>query len=145
MGTFTEWINKCIEDCRCKGEINTQNKAEALIEKFAEKLDRDGAGGAESAITITATVNVSSGTFSLDDENKDLVDELNTRYISGKPCMAFLTYTFNQIKACYALKHMQSSKNAYNFYFKYDQNGEIYICPSATERWIVVQESNTSQ
>lgn len=37
--SLVKWLNECIEGCRSRGETNTQNKAEILLGKFAEKLD----------------------------------------------------------------------------------------------------------
>lgn len=49
--SLQSWLKDCIEGCRSCGEINTQNKAEVLLEKFAKKLDEEGTGGgANSAI-----------------------------------------------------------------------------------------------
>lgn len=33
------WLKKCIEGCKSSGEINTQNKAEVLLEKLTKELD----------------------------------------------------------------------------------------------------------
>lgn len=44
--SLVSWLKDCIETCRSGGLINTQNKAEVLLERFAEKLDDGGVGGA---------------------------------------------------------------------------------------------------
>lgn len=44
--SLVSWLKDCIETCRSGGIINTQNKAEVLLERFAEKLDEGGVGGA---------------------------------------------------------------------------------------------------
>lgn len=44
--SMVSWLKNCIEDCRSSGIINTQNKAEILLERFAEELDNGGVGGA---------------------------------------------------------------------------------------------------
>lgn len=42
---LVDYMRDCIAECKCKGEINTSSDAEKLLLKFAEKLDKDGAGG----------------------------------------------------------------------------------------------------
>lgn len=70
--SLVDWVNKCIETCKTSAEINTQNKAEVLLQKFAEKLDADGvSGGAIQRIESTDTENpvvlrsLDSGTYVL--------------------------------------------------------------------------------
>lgn len=49
MGEMREWVRDCIENCRSSGRINTQNKAEILLDEFAGYLEEHGAGGGDSS------------------------------------------------------------------------------------------------
>lgn len=52
MGEFRNWIGRCIEDCKTNGSLNSQNAAELLTCKLAEKLDGGGVGGSAGIVRI---------------------------------------------------------------------------------------------
>lgn len=42
MGKLQDYVRECIIGCKSRAEINTQNKAEVLLDKFAQRLDEEG-------------------------------------------------------------------------------------------------------
>lgn len=44
MGKLQDFVRECIINCKASAEINTQSKAEVLLEKFAGHLDENGGG-----------------------------------------------------------------------------------------------------
>ena len=52
MGELRKWVDRCIEDCKTNGSLNSQNAAELLTGKLAEKLDADGTGGSAGIIRV---------------------------------------------------------------------------------------------
>lgn len=49
MGKLQDFVRECIVNCKTSAEINTQSKAEVLLEKFAGHLDENGGGGGASS------------------------------------------------------------------------------------------------
>lgn len=49
MGKLQDFVRECIVECKTRAEINTQSKAEVLLDKFAGHLDDNGAGGGVSS------------------------------------------------------------------------------------------------
>ena len=43
--TNKEWVIRCVEECKTRGDLNTAGGAEYLVERFAEHLDEVGTGG----------------------------------------------------------------------------------------------------
>lgn len=56
MGKFQEFVQRCIVDGKTCAEINTQNKAEVLLDKFARYLDEEGGISGDTSITQTGVV-----------------------------------------------------------------------------------------
>ena len=45
MGNYVEYIDSCVENCKCNGEITSKSGGEFFTRKLCEKLDESGAGG----------------------------------------------------------------------------------------------------
>ena len=49
MGKLQDFVRECVVECKTRAEINTQSKAEVLLDKFAGYLDKNGMGGGVSS------------------------------------------------------------------------------------------------
>lgn len=74
MGKLQDYVRECIIGCKSRAEINTQNKAEVLLDKFAQRLDEEGGG--------IPTVKVGGDTLTWDGntDGKPIIDTPFTMY-----------------------------------------------------------------
>lgn len=61
MGKLQDFVRECIVECKTRAEINTQSKAEVLLDRFAEHLDKNGdPGGGSAGIKRVESLDTSS-------------------------------------------------------------------------------------
>ena len=94
-------------------------------------------------IILDLDLNMSSGTFSVPDETKDLLDKMTESLFQGKIMSAFVRYSTNSIRSSYfALSGIATSNKAVNYKFNTDDPAsKIIIQTSTKERWVAVFES----
>lgn len=93
-------------------------------------------------IILDLDLNMSSGTLSVPDETKDLLDKMTESLFQGKIMSAFVRYSVNNLASSYfALSGIANNNKSVNYKFSTDDPAsKIIIQPSTKERWIAVFE-----
>ena len=121
-----EWV--------CKGErgfikVDGDDQSEMYNWELVES------GG--SPFIVTLDVDVSSGSMTVSDKGKDVMDEIDSNYKAGNPVNAVVTYTVTPgstpVTATFWLVAVQSD----NYYFMTAVGSYIMIMPNLTLRWSV--------
>lgn len=50
MASYREFMNDCLANCKCRGELKAKSDAEVLVGKLCEKLDEMGGGGIKTVV-----------------------------------------------------------------------------------------------
>ena len=93
-------------------------------------------------IILDLDVNISSGTFSVPDKTKDLLDKMTESLFQEKIMSAFVRYSINSVSTSYfALSGIATRNESVNYKFSTDDPAsKIIIQTSTRDRWVVVSE-----
>lgn len=88
-------------------------------------------------IILDLDLNMSSSTFSVPDETKDLLDKMTESLFQGKIMSAFVRYSINGVLTNYfALSGITNNDGKVNYKFNTDDPAsKITIVPSTRDRW----------
>lgn len=103
-----------------------------------ELVESGGSTGGGSPFIVTLDVDASSGSMTVSDKGKDVMDEIDSNYKAGNPVNAVINYTAtigsNPVTATLWLVAVQ----AYNYYFMTAGGTYILVYPSeGSDRWRV--------
>ena len=109
-------------------------------EMYNWELVESGGSTGGSPFIVTLDVDVSSGSMTVSDKGKDVMDEIDSNYKAGKPVNAVVTYTFTPgakpVTANFWLVAVQTD----NYCFMTAGGTYIMIVPDLTLRWSVTEE-----
>ena len=102
MSIFRNHIEKCVESCKCKGELKAKSDAEVLVHKLCDKLDELEGGFGYTDVNEIAILPETSFEISDTSDGVILSDTFNHYFEVGKDYAVTLdgvTNTYTAIKA----------------------------------------------
>ena len=103
-----------------------------------ELVESGGSTGGGSPFIVTLDVDTSSGSMTVSDKGKDVMDEIDSNYKAGKPVNAVVNYTVtSSSKPVTATLWLVAVQND-NYYFMTAGGSYIMVCPDLTLRWSVI-------
>ena len=104
-----------------------------------------GSTGGGSPFIVTLDVDVSSGSMSVSDKGKDVMDEIDSNYKAGKPVNAVVNYTVTigskPVTITFWLVAVQSD----NYFFMTASGTYILVFPDLGFRWRVEEQQIVQQ
>ena len=94
-------------------------------------------------IILDLDLNMSSGTLSVPDKTKDLLDKMTESLFQGKIMSAFVRYSINNIGSIYFALISIANNNNKSASYKFstdDPASKIIIQTSTAERWVAAFE-----
>ena len=107
-------------------------------EMYNWELVESGGSTGSSPFVVTLNVDVSSGSMTVSDKGKDVMDEIDSNYKAGKPVNAVLNYTVTVSTKPVTVTFWLVAVQAYNYYFMTAGGTYILVYPSeGSNRWRV--------
>ena len=107
-------------------------------EMYNWELVESGGSTGGSPFIVTLDVDVSSGSMTVSDKGKDVMDEIDSNYKMGKPVNAVINYTVTIGSKPVTVTLWLVAVQAYNYYFMTAGGTYILVYPSeGSNRWRV--------
>ena len=110
-----------------------------------ELVESGGSTGGGSPFIVTLDVDTSSGSMTVSDKGKDVMDEIDSNYKAGKPVNAVVNYTVTLSSKPVTATLWLVAVQADNYFFMTASGSYLIIVPNSEFRWSVREEQIVQQ